>query len=100
MSSFFPFAFLDVGTPELVLIVFVALLLFGGKKLPELARGLGQSIREFKKASAGIEEEIKRAIEAAPEPQAKIKPVLPVETIQLAPVTAESAGPAKAEPVA
>lgn len=40
-----------LGTPELLLILFVVLLLFGGSKLPSLARGLGQSIREFKKAS-------------------------------------------------
>lgn len=41
-----------LGTPELLLILFVILLLFGGAKLPSLARGLGQSIREFKKASS------------------------------------------------
>jgi len=81
MSSFFPLAFLDVGMPELILILFVALLLFGGKKLPELAKGLGQSIREFKKATAGVEEEIKRAIEAAPEPRPKPPTVLPAETV-------------------
>lgn len=80
MSSLPLFAFLDVGTPELILILFVALLLFGGKKLPELAKGLGQSIREFKKASAGIEEEIKKAIEAAPEPKAKIQQTVTTPT--------------------
>lgn len=100
MESVFPLAFLDVGMPELVLILFVALLLFGGKKLPELARGLGQSIREFKKASAGIEEEIKRAIEAAPEPQVKAKPVLPVQAAPLAQVAAETPAPIKVEHVA
>ncbi|SER44607.1 twin-arginine translocase TatA/TatE family subunit [Pedobacter rhizosphaerae] len=39
-----------MSTIEIVLIVVVALLLFGGKKLPELMRGLGQSVKEFKKA--------------------------------------------------
>lgn len=38
-----------IGTPELLLIAALALLLFGGKKLPELMRGLGQGINQFKK---------------------------------------------------
>ncbi|HLO90751.1 MAG TPA: twin-arginine translocase TatA/TatE family subunit [Lentimicrobium sp.] len=37
-----------VGTPEIIAIVVVALLLFGGKKIPELMKGLGKGIREFK----------------------------------------------------
>ena len=50
--------FLNIGTQEMMLIVVVILLLFGGKKLPELARGLGRGIREFKDASEGIKKEI------------------------------------------
>lgn len=77
--ALFSFAFLDVGTPEVMLILFVALILFGGQRLPEVARGLGKSIREFKKASAGVEEEIRRAIEAAPDPKPKVQTLLPKE---------------------
>lgn len=51
-------AFLNIGTQEMILIVIVVLLLFGGKKLPELARGLGRGIREFKDASDDIKREI------------------------------------------
>lgn len=40
-----------IGTPELIVIFLVLLLLFGGKKIPELVRGLTDSMREFKKAS-------------------------------------------------
>jgi len=40
----------NIGMPELILIFLVVLLLFGAKKLPELAQGLGKGIREFKKA--------------------------------------------------
>ena len=43
-------------TPELLIIVVIALLLFGPKKLPELGAGLGKSIRDFKKAMAGEDE--------------------------------------------
>lgn len=56
--------FLNMGTPELMLILFAVLLLFGGKKLPELARGLGKGMREFKDASDGVKREIHRNINA------------------------------------
>lgn len=41
-----------IGTTELVVIAMILLVFFGGKKLPELARGIGDSIREFRKAAA------------------------------------------------
>lgn len=50
--------FLNIGAQETFFIVIIILLLFGGKKLPELARGLGRGIREFKDASEGIKKEI------------------------------------------
>src|SRR5687768_3490067 len=57
-------AFIDgLGGPEMMLIFVLVLVLFGGQKLPEFARGLGKSIREFKKAAAGVEEEFKRALD-------------------------------------
>lgn len=46
----------------MILIVFVALLLFGGEKLPEIARGLGKGIRDFKDASEGVKREITNQI--------------------------------------
>ena len=49
-----------LSTWEILLILFVILVLFGGKKLPELARGLGKGINEFKKASNEITEEINK----------------------------------------
>jgi len=42
--------FRNIGTTELVVIFVILLLLFGGKKLPELGRGIGDAIREFKKS--------------------------------------------------
>jgi sec-independent protein translocase protein TatA len=53
------FLLLDgLGTGELVLIVVVFLMFFGSKKVPDLARGLGKGIREFKDAANGIQREI------------------------------------------
>lgn len=45
--------FKNMGLPELLLIVAIILLLFGGKKIPEMMRGLGKGMSEFKKASNG-----------------------------------------------
>ncbi|MDB5121002.1 MAG: twin arginine-targeting protein translocase, TatA/E family [Sphingobacteriales bacterium] len=56
------FLFLNMGTPEIMIIMFAVLLLFGGKKIPELARGLGKGIREFKDASEGVKREIHNSI--------------------------------------
>ena len=50
-----------IGGWEWVIIVLAILLLFGAKKLPELAKGLGKGIREFKKASSDISGELNRA---------------------------------------
>ena len=47
---------LAIGAPQIILIVVVVLLLFGGKKIPELMRGLGSGIKEFKDASKGDED--------------------------------------------
>ena len=45
------YTFLAIGAPQIILVVVVVLLLFGGKKIPELMRGLGSGIKEFKDAS-------------------------------------------------
>ena len=49
--SLLPVAIFGLGGPELIIILIILLLLFGGAKLPALAKGLGQSIKEFKKAA-------------------------------------------------
>ena len=50
--------FQGIGTIEILIILFIVLLLFGAKRLPELAKGLGKGINEFKKASNDIKEEV------------------------------------------
>ncbi|WP_254070891.1 twin-arginine translocase TatA/TatE family subunit [Pedobacter sp. L105] len=84
MSTGIVLEFLNMGGSEIMLILAVVLLLFGGKKLPELARGLGQGIRDFKDASEGVKREIHRNINAvgleedpnAPVAAAEVKPTL------------------------
>lgn len=71
------FAFL--GWPEIVAILAVVLLLFGAKKLPELAKGLGSGIKEFKKASREVQNEIERSVE---EPEPPRKPAPPSQPTQ------------------
>ncbi|MSU45548.1 MAG: twin-arginine translocase TatA/TatE family subunit [Lacunisphaera sp.] len=73
-----------IGGPELMMIMFIILLLFGADRLPELARGIGKSVREFKKAASGVENEVRRAMEEPDEPQPKKFPAYPppTDTIQ------------------
>jgi sec-independent protein translocase protein TatA len=49
-----------MGGGEILIIVLIILLLFGGKKIPELARGLGKGIKEFKDASKGVGDDDKK----------------------------------------
>lgn len=58
----------DIGFTEILLILLVVVLLFGGRKIPELMKGLGQGIREFKKASSTDDEK-----ETKPETKTEIK---------------------------
>jgi sec-independent protein translocase protein TatA len=50
----------SIGVPEILLILLVILILFGARRLPEIGKGLGKGIREFKKASREITDEIAR----------------------------------------
>ena len=53
---------------EIFVVVFIILLLFGAKKLPELARGMGKAMKEFKKATKDVEDDIRSAMDEEPEP--------------------------------
>ena len=55
--------FMKLGWTEILLIAFVVLLLFGGKKIPELMRGLGRGFREFKDAKDNVKKEIEESPE-------------------------------------
>ena len=56
------FLLFNLGTTEIIIIVFVILLLFGGKKIPELMRGLGKGVRSFKEGMEDIKNEIDRPV--------------------------------------
>jgi len=75
---------------EIILILLVILVLFGSKKIPEFARGLGQGIKEFKKASREVTDEIQNAATDAPQ-----KPAANAQS-QPAPTVSQSSNPPKA----
>ena len=60
-----------IGAPEIIVIVLLVLLLFGGKKIPELMRGLGKGVKEYKKAINSVEEEINNIDKVDDESSAK-----------------------------
>jgi sec-independent protein translocase protein TatA len=66
-----------LGGPQVILILAIVIILFGAKKIPELARGVGLGIKEFKKASKEVTDEINNA---ANEPAHAPTPVAPANT--------------------
>ena len=58
--------FLNMGGMEWVVIIFAILLLFGGRKIPELMKGLGSGIREFNKAKNDVSEQLKEGMKEPP----------------------------------
>lgn len=63
-----------LGWPEIIGILIVVLVLFGARRVPELMRGMGQGIKEFKKASREVQDEVERAIEEEPPPPRRSPP--------------------------
>ncbi|MFI5336270.1 MAG: twin-arginine translocase TatA/TatE family subunit [Opitutales bacterium] len=72
-------AFIEgIGGTEVMLVMFIVLILFGPDKLPGLARGMGKTIREFKKAASGVEEQFRQAMDEVDE---AAKPPVPRGTL-------------------
>lgn len=86
----------SLGAPEIVVILLIALVFFGPKRLPELGKGLGNGIREFKKATQGIRAELEGSFKDDPVAPAPVQttPVAPapIQTTPIAPapISAES----------
>lgn len=72
------FGFLSPSAGEIIMILVVVLLLFGSKKIPELARGLGKGIREIKNATGDIQREITRDVNAGVQEVKKVRQDLDV----------------------
>ena len=74
-------AVLGLSGGELVLVLVAILILFGSKKIPEFAKGLGQGIKEFKKASSDVTNEFQNAMnQETPPPAPPVKPPAAPET--------------------
>jgi sec-independent protein translocase protein TatA len=72
-------AFMNIGGQELILLLLIILVLFGSKKLPELARGMGQAIKEFQKAKDEFTDELHSAdkTDVATKPASSTVPTVP-----------------------
>lgn len=57
----------NLGATEIILIIVAILILFGGKKIPELMRGVGQGMREFQNAKNNVKSEIEKGMQDKPE---------------------------------
>ena len=64
---------MSLGPGEIALIILFIIILFGGKKLPELARGLGLGLKEFKKATQEITDEVQHAADEVNDVEKNIK---------------------------
>ena len=74
------------STPELLMVLLAVLLLFGAKRLPEIARGLGKSMEEFKKAARDVTDEIMHAdVESKPAAPKPLPPTEPVQSVAAEP---------------
>lgn len=58
---------LNIGAQEIIIILIIVLVLFGGKKIPELMKGVGKGVKEYKKAVNGVEDELNNATSDAPQ---------------------------------
>jgi len=95
----------NIGAPELIIILVIALLILGPGKLPEVGASLGKSIKEFRKASTDLQESVKVDVDTSPLPATAPVAAAPVAAAAVAPATVAPApvapvAPAAAAPIA
>jgi len=83
------FGLFNLGGGEIILILLLVLILFGAKKLPELAKGLGQGIKEFKKATRDVTDEIQQSMDDSNYSAPQTKRVEPTQKQLSGPAAAE-----------
>jgi sec-independent protein translocase protein TatA len=89
----------DIGGSEAVIIILAVLLLFGAKRIPDLAKSMGSGIREFRRAMNEIQHEVQTATSLEPAPPARPQaPVLPPPENSLPAAAAAAAPPPAADP--
>lgn len=71
----------SIGMPELIIILVIALIIFGPRKLPELGKSLGRSLNEFKKASTDLQNTLEQEIKIEEQKEEAAKAPKPVETV-------------------
>ncbi len=88
----------NIGLPELIIILVIALLVIGPGKLPEVGTALGKSIREFRKAATDVQDAA--SLDTTPKPAASAQPAAPVQAAPVASVQPAAAAPVQAAPLA
>jgi sec-independent protein translocase protein TatA len=88
-------SFMNLGGPDLLVILLIILVLFGAKKLPELAKGLGQAIKEFQKAKDEFSDELHKAGPDTPKPTAPASTVAQNPTAQAQPDPNQTVNPGR-----
>src|SRR3954469_2196737 len=91
-------SFMNLAGPDLIVILLIVLVLFGAKKLPELARGMGQAVKEFQKAKDEFSDELNKADKTTttPAPQPNVQPAQ--STVARLPETPAAVPPPHARP--
>lgn len=90
----------NIGAPELIIILVIALLILGPGKLPEVGASIGKSIREFRKASSDVQEAVNVSVDTSPLPPTPAAPVAPASpaATQVPTATGAPAAPVTAPP--
>ena len=86
----------NIGAPELIIILVIALLILGPGKLPEVGASLGKSIREFRKASTDLQESVNVNVDTSPLPATPVA----AAPVAAAPIVDAPVAPVQAAPVA